>query len=180
MKVLGIIGSVFGYKTKLAMESIEFSDNVEYEIIDLKTISLAFADGRDYREYDKITSELVEKILHADAILIGTPVYNASIPGVLKNLLDLLPLDSIKDKTIGTIVTAGSNRHFLMPQYQLFPILDFMKASVVSKYVFITDDSYESNKLIDDDIFFRLKALARDIEYRVESIKLEHAARYDF
>ena len=180
MKVLGIIGSIFGYKTKAAMEYIKFSDNVDYEIIDLSKINLQFVDGRDYREYDSETSNLVAKILKADALLIGTPVYNASIPGVLKNVLDLLPLDSIKDKTIGTIVTAGSDKHYLVAQYQLFPILEFMKANVIDKYVFISNKSFVSNKLEDDDIHFRLNALARDIENNVESKKRELEARYDF
>lgn len=180
MKVLGINGSVFGYKTRTALENISFSENVEYETIDLSKTKLEFADGRDYRDYETETREVVEKILAADALLIGTPIYNASIPGALKNLLDLLPIDSIKDKTVGIIVTAGSNKHYLVAQYHLLPILDYMKASAIDRYVFVSDNDFESSELVSDDVHFRLRSLSRDIEARVERIRQEHAARYDF
>src|SRR5690554_6342385 len=125
MKILGIVGSVFGSKTRIAMESIEFSADVEFEIVDLAKINLSFADGRDFRDYDAETSALVQKILDADALVIGTPIFNASIPGALKNVLDLLPIDSIKDKPVAVIVTAGSEKHYLVPQYHLLPILSY-------------------------------------------------------
>ena len=180
MNIVGIIGSVFGSKTRIAMENLKFDEDVNFDIIDLSQLTLSFADGRDYRDYDPITAQVVEKILQADALVIATPIYNASIPGALKNVLDLLPIDSIKDKTIGMIITAGSEKHYLVAQYQLLPILDYMKASVVDKYVFITDASYLQGKLADDDIYFRLKALARDITQDVIAIRKEHESRYDF
>lgn len=180
MKILGINGSVFGFKTKAALEAMRFSEDVEYEIIDLSQTKLMFADGRDFREYDEITRNVVQKVLDADALVIGTPIFNASIPGALKNLLDLLPINSIKDKTVGAIVTAGSNKHYLVAQYHLFPILEYMKASTIARYVFITDQAYEKSELKDDDIYFRLKALSRDLENNVISVRKEYEARYDF
>src|SRR5699024_10255049 len=120
------------------------------------------------------------KILDADALVLGSPVYNASIPGSLKNVLDLLPIDSIKDKAVGVVMTAGSNKHYLVAQYHLLPVLEYMKASVIDKYVFMTDEDFISSKKVSDDVYFRLKALTRDIENRVKSIQKEHAERYDF
>ncbi len=180
MKIVGINGSVFGHKTKTALEAMEFSSAVEFQIIDLSTTQLNFADGRDFREYNDTTRNVVQKILDADALLIGTPIFNASIPGALKNLLDLLPIDSIKDKTVGAIVTAGSDKHYLVAQYHLFPILEYMKAATIARYVFITDESYVKTELNDDDIYFRLKSLSRDIENSIISIRKEYEARYDF
>lgn len=110
----------------------------------------------------------------------GSPVYNASIPGALKNVLDLLPIDSIKDKVVGIIMTAGSNIHYLVAQYHLLPVLEYMKSSVIDKYVFITDEDFINSNEINDDVYFRLKALTRDIENRVKSIRKEYEERYDF
>lgn len=62
MKVVGIIGSVFGFKTKTAMSHLEFSEGVQFETIDLSKITLAFSDGRDFREYDMTTKDVVQKI----------------------------------------------------------------------------------------------------------------------
>ncbi len=180
MKVLGIIGSVFGSKTRIAMQNLHFSEVVSFETVDLSETTLAFSDGRDFREYDEITKNVVQKILDADALVLASPIYNASIPGALKNVLDLLPIDSIKDKVVGIIVTAGSDKHYLVAQYHLMPVLDYMKASVLTKYVFIEENSFINGQLEDDDVYFRLKALARNIEEEVVQVKAALEARYDF
>lgn len=180
MKIVGIVGSVFGSKTKIAMESLNFSSHVDFEIVNLADLSLDFADGRDFRDYEGDSKELVQKILDADALVIGTPIFQASIPGALKNVLDLLPIDSIKDKPVAVIVTAGSEKHFLVAQYHLLPILSYMKASVIEKYVFIDSTAYQQGNLVDDDAYFRLRTLVRDLESRVVRLKKEHEARYNF
>ena len=180
MKILGIIGSVFGSKTRIAMQNLHFSEDVVFETVDLSETTLAFSDGRDFRDYDEVTKNVVQKILDADALVLATPIYNASIPGALKNVLDLLPIDSIKDKVVGIIVTAGSDKHYLVTQYHLMPVLDYMKASVLTKYVFIEENSFINGQLEDDDVYFRLKALPRNIEEEVVQVKAALEARYDF
>ncbi|CAM3624664.1 NADPH-dependent FMN reductase [Erysipelothrix urinaevulpis] len=180
MKILGIVGSVFGSKTRIALENITFSQDVDYEIIDLATLDIMFADGRDYRDYEGDTKTLVEKILDADALIIGTPVFQASIPGALKNVFDLLPIDSIKDKVVGIVATAGSARHYLVPEYHLKPILAYMKVALLDKYVFIDSRDFLKEAIIEDDVHFRLRNLARQVENRVTQIKKEYEERYDF
>ncbi|WP_201288888.1 MULTISPECIES: NADPH-dependent FMN reductase [Erysipelothrix] len=180
MKVLGIVGSVFGTKTRIAMQNIKFSDGVDYEIVDLSELDIMFADGRDFRDFEGDTRTLVEKIIAADAIIVGTPVFQASIPGALKNVFDLLPVDSIKDKVVGIVVTAGSPRHYLVAEYQLKPVLTYMKAALLEKYVFIEGRDFLKEDIIEDDVHFRLRNLARQVENRVDQIKKEYEARYDF
>ncbi|MEG0328471.1 MAG: NAD(P)H-dependent oxidoreductase [Erysipelothrix sp.] len=180
MIILGIVGSVFGSKTKIALNNIEFSDSVEYRIVDLSELTLDFADGRDFRDYEGDTKIIIEMILEADGIVIGTPVFQSSIPGALKNIFDLLPIDSIKDKPIGMVVTAGSSRHYLVAEYQLKPILNYMKASIIEKYVFLEGRDFYKDTIIEDDVHFRLKTLARDLEQRVVTVEKENVLKYDF
>jgi chromate reductase len=61
---------------------------VEVELYeDLKSIP-PYDEDDDVEPAPKAVSELREAIAAADAILIATPEYNHSIPGVLKNALD--------------------------------------------------------------------------------------------
>lgn len=180
MKILGIIGSLSGSKTRIAMKALKFKDDVDVELIDLSTLSLEFADGRDYRDYRGDTLQLVQKIMEADGLVIGTPIFQASIPGALKNILDLLPIDSIKDKTVGLVVTAGSPRHYLVPEYQLKPIFEYMKAKVINKYVYIEAGAFYQDELVDDAILLRLEALATHVVDSIEAQQALEAKRYDF
>lgn len=179
MKILGIIGTVFGSKTKTALNHIKFSDDVDYEIVDLADFNLQFADGRVFGEYDNATIELINKIMDADALLIGSPVYQASIPGSLKNLFDLFPVDTIKDKPVGIIITSGSNNHYLVAEYQLVPILNYLKADVINKYVYVTQEDFGVNTIVNEGIDIRLETLASELEARAKRYQ-ELLASYDF
>lgn len=179
MKILGIVGTVFGSKTKISLNEIKFSPNTSYEIIDLADYNLPFVDGRFLNEYDSSVLNLINKIIDADALVIGFPVYQASIPGSLKNLFDLLPIDSIKNKPVGVISTSGSDKHYLVAEYQLIPILNYLKADVINKYVYITQKDFTVDSIINDGIILRLENLAKELENKV--LKYQEKMRlFDF
>ena len=96
MKILGISGSIKSQKTITAVNTVlqaikNKDESIETELISLGDYDIAYSDGRDYRDYEGDTNTVISKVMEADAFIIGTPVYQSSIPGVLTNLIDLLP-----------------------------------------------------------------------------------------
>lgn len=188
MKIVGISGSIVGSKTRTAMNYVseEVSakyPEVEFSIIDLAEYNLQFSDGRNYLEYDGDTGFVTKELMEADAIVIGTPVFQASIPGTLKNVFDLLPVQAFRDKVVGMIVTAGSAKHYLVAEQQLKPILSYMKAQIVQTYVFIEEKDYHRKEIVNDDVIFRLERLLEDIVVLTEtyqSIRQAKEDEYDF
>lgn len=172
MKIIGIAGSVVGSKTRIAVDQVlnrikEEHQEMDTELIDLSDYELVFSDGRDYRDYSGDTKTVLEKIMAADAYIVGTPIFQASIPGTLKNLFDLLPNEAFQDKVVGAVATAGSSKHYLVPEHQLKPILSYMKAVIIQKYVFVEEKSYYRKEIVDDDAIFRLNRLADDLVHGV-------------
>ena len=188
MKILGISGSIKSQKTITAVEVVlqaikNKDESVETELISLGDFDVAYSDGRDYRDYDGDTNIVISKMMAADAFIIGTPVYQSSIPGVLKNLFDLLPKDAFMDKVVGIITTAGSDKHFLMVESQLKPILNYMKAIIIPKHVFINEALFINGKIVSDDIEFRVKQLADDtvnITKVVHEMRRKREEEFDF
>jgi FMN reductase len=188
LKIIGIAGSIVGSKTRIAVTWVlnkikEQHPDVELELIDLKEYRLEFSDGRDYRNYTGDTKTLLEKIMTADGFIIGTPTFQASIPGTLKNLFDLLPMDAFRDKAIGIVSTAGTAKHYLVAEQQLKPILTYMQALVIPKYVFIEEKHYYQKEIVDDGIILRLAKLAEDIVYAMKAtteIKKAKESAYPF
>lgn len=167
MKVIGISGSNVGTKTKTAMNVVEATlkekyPEVEFELIDLAEVQMVFGDGRNYQEYEGDTKYVTEKIMAADALIIGTPTFQASIPASLKNIFDLLPINAFRDKVVSMIGTAGTPKHFLMLEQQLKPILAYMKATIVPTYVFIEEKDFYRNQIVNEDILFRIERLVED------------------
>lgn len=177
MKIVGISGAVIGSKTKTAVEYVldEIKKNypdVEVELIDLSEKDIQFADGRDYRDYSEgDTTAVAETIMSADGLIVGTPTYQGSISGALKNIFDLMPESAFLDKSVGIIATAGSSKHYLVVEQQLKPVLSYMKARIVPKYVFIEEKQYDRQTIVDDDVLFRLKRLSDDIIYESKSVE---------
>ncbi len=88
--VLGFAGSLRqeSYNKKLLRAAGEMlPEGMRLEIFDLAPIPMYNDDVR-LRGYPAPVQDLRDRIAAADAILIATPEYNFSIPGVLKNALD--------------------------------------------------------------------------------------------
>ena len=91
MKILGISGSLRrdSYNTGLLRAAAELlPEGVELELWEgLKAVP-PYDQDDDGPEAPAAVAELRSAVAGADAVLIATPEYNASIPGVLKNALD--------------------------------------------------------------------------------------------
>jgi FMN reductase len=188
MKLVGLSGSKVGSKTRTAMNYTlkAFSDkypDAEVTLIDLAEFDIPFSDGRDYLEYEGDAGYVTKKIMEADALIIGTPVFQASIPATLKNIFDLLPVQAFRDKIASMLVTAGTPKHYLMVEQQLKPILAYMKAQIVQSYVFIEEKDFLRKEIVNDDVLFRIERLVEDTFVLTDTytrIREEKEAKYDF
>ena len=91
MKVLAISGSLRGdsYNTALARSAIELApEGVDVQLYDGLAELPPYDADRDDEAGPAPVSDLRERIAAADALLIVTPEYNGSVPGVLKNAID--------------------------------------------------------------------------------------------
>lgn len=89
MKIVAIAGSISkgSYNKKLVKYIKErYKDKLDIEILDLGNIPMYNMDNE--LDPPEIIKEMRKSILASDGILISTPEYNHSIPGVLKNALD--------------------------------------------------------------------------------------------
>ncbi|WP_339215881.1 NADPH-dependent FMN reductase [Ornithinibacillus sp. FSL M8-0202] len=188
MKIVGLSGSKVGSKTRTAMNYAvkslsETYPDVEVTVIDLADYEIQFSDGRNYLEYEGDTGYVTKTIMEADAIIIGTPIFQASIPATLKNIFDLLPINAFRDKVVSMIVTAGSAKHFLIAEQQLKPILAYMKAQIVQTYVFIEEKDFYLKEIRNDDVLLRIIRLVEDTVTLMDTYKKirdEKEAMYDF
>ncbi len=90
--ILGISGSLRkgSYNSALLRTAKELlPENMTLEIADIRPIPMYDGD-LEISHFPESVLELREKIQNADGLLIATPEYNYSIPGVLKNTIDWL------------------------------------------------------------------------------------------
>ncbi len=76
-------------------------------------------------------------IAEAQAVVLATPVYQASFSGAIKLLLDLVPERGLKEKVILPLANGGSDRHLLILDYALKPVISSLGASSVLGGVYV-------------------------------------------
>src|SRR5690606_28305235 len=93
-----------GYLAK-AMQ-YRYQDRIDFEIADIA--SLPFYNQDEELNPPQVVKDFKKKVAEADGVIIVTPEYNWSIPGVLKNALDWL---SRVDKVLidKPVMTAGAS-----------------------------------------------------------------------
>lgn len=89
MKLVGVSGALAGEKTSIVVNDVlvaaqHLDSNIQTELIDLRDYEIDLFNGSPLIAYNEDTWNVVQKILSADFLVFGTPIYQASISGALK------------------------------------------------------------------------------------------------
>ena len=122
-------------------------EDVAVDILNIAETAIDVCDGRALDAYGETTRQAVARIAAANAVLIAAPVYRASYPGVLKNLLDITPVEALQNKPVGILAMGGSPHHYLGVDTQLRPVLGWFGALVAPTGVYVTGSDFQDGKL---------------------------------
>ncbi|MFJ5717536.1 NADPH-dependent FMN reductase [Neobacillus sp. NPDC093127] len=177
MKLLAISGTITGSKTKVVVQKVadEVKKNhpkIEVEVLDLKEYDIQFCDGRDPSTYTGDTKKVIDIVSSADFYIIGTPIFQGSITGALKNLFDLIPPKEFRNKVMGFVATGGTYQHYLVIENQLKPIASYFRAFVAPASVYVTNDHFNAkNEIADADVLSRISQLSNEIVHMQKGLK---------
>jgi FAD reductase [NAD(P)H] len=177
MKLLGISGTITGSKTKVVVEKVleevtKHNPTIEVELLDLKKYDVQFCDGRDPSTYTGDTKKVIDIVSSADFYIIGTPIFQGSITGALKNLFDLVPPNNFRNKVMGFIATGGTYQHYLVIENQLKPIAGYFRAFVAPGFVYAHNDHFnQQNELIDVEVLERVSKLSKEVVFMQQALK---------
>lgn len=180
MKVVGVAGALAGWKTNVVVHHVlealkQIDSTILTELIDLRDVEVEFARGEPLAFYNDDTFQVINTISEADMLVFGTPIYQASITGALKNLLDHFPVEAFKGKVTSIITTGAVDKHFLVSEYHLKPVLSYLKGLVPTISIFAHNDIFSDvNEIIDETVQSKIEALAK------EMIQLQAALNKDF
>jgi len=132
---------------------------VAVDILNLAEAPVEICDGRALEAYGEATRRAVARIAAAHAVLIGAPVYRASFPGVLKNLLDIVPVEALQNKPVGIVAMGGSPHHYLAVDSQLRAVLAWFGALVAPTGIYVTGGDFRDGQLASDSARNDLAAL---------------------
>lgn len=152
----GRLAAAVGFAAETA---VTLAEDIAVEILNLAEVPVDICDGRPLESYGDTTRRAVAAIADAGAVLIAAPVYRASYPGVLKNLLDIAPVEALHNKPVGILAMGGSPHHYLAVDTQLRAVLGWFGALVAPTGVYITGGDFKDGKLASESARADLTAL---------------------
>ena len=138
MRLIGISGSLRkgSYNRALLEAAVaERPPDVEVERLDGLELVPAYDEDLDGSPTPVAVAELRRTLASADAVLIATPEYNASIPGALKNALDWasrpFPDNCLRGKPVAVIGASTGLFGAVWAQAELRKVLKTIGAAVL-------------------------------------------------
>lgn len=174
-KVLFIVGSLregsFNHQMALETEKA-LAGKAEVSYLDYSAIPL-FSQDLEVPTLPAVAA-VREAVQAADAIWIFSPVYNFSIPGTVKNLLDWLSraidlsdtrgASALQDKivTVSSVANAGHDQLFAIYK----DLLPFIRTQVVGEFTAarVNDSAWADGQLVlEDSVVASLEKQAEDL-----------------
>ncbi|AIC93027.1 NADPH-dependent FMN reductase [Shouchella lehensis] len=127
-------------KTNAVLKVVQQSFELPYSASTINILDVPADDLMQAKFQSPAMDKVKAEIEKADILVIGSPIYKASVPGVLKALLDLLPEGALLGKVVLPVATGGSIAHYLSLNYSLLPVLHILGATSIIKPVFVLSD----------------------------------------
>jgi FMN reductase len=151
--------------------SLGSEPGVEVETINLAETRVEICDGRKLEDYDAPTRAAVASIAASDGVTFAAPVYRASFPGVLKNLLDILPVEALRDKPVAIVAMGGSPHHYLAVDAHLRLVLQWFGALALPNSVYLTGRDFAEGKVQSEGAAADLAALGAALGAMARAVK---------
>lgn len=160
-KLVGIAGS-FNRPSKtyaLVQHVAELASShyaFESKIYDLHDVGPSLGTSLWRKDLDDQARRVIDDIVSADALIIGSPTYKGSYPGLFKHLIDLIDPHELRAKPIIITATGGGDRHALMVEHQLRPLFGFFMSHTLPTAVYASDRDFTDYKVSSEPLSKRI------------------------
>jgi FMN reductase len=133
LRIVGIAGSLSRpSKTRALVDMVTTraaaalgASAATYDLTDLQP-GLGAAQTLD--DLEGLPRAIMDTLLSADALVVGSPVYKGSYTGLFKHLFDLIDPAALAGKPVLLTATGGGDKHALVIEHQLRPLFGFFEA----------------------------------------------------
>ncbi|NRQ49195.1 CE1759 family FMN reductase [Aeromicrobium stalagmiti] len=113
----------------------QFGD-ASVEVVTLRELAHDIVDATLTGFASPRLQDVLDKVTAADGLIVATPIYKASFPGLFKSFIDALDADAVIGKPVLLGATGGTARHSLAIDHALRPLFGYLQALVVPTGVF--------------------------------------------
>ncbi len=109
---------------------------LQHVTFDVEDLGASLAAARSIPDLAPPAREVIQTVIDAEALVIGSPTYKGSYTGLFKHVFDLLDPSDLRGKPIVLTATGGGDRHSLVVEHQLRPLFAFFEAFVTPTAIY--------------------------------------------
>lgn len=159
--VIGFSGNIarpsktFTFVNHVVREIARTTDLAGYSY-DIEDLGPSLLRARRAEDLDTQARGIVERIVGADILVVGTPTYKGSYTGLFKHVFDLIDPTALRGKPVVLTATGGGDRHALIAEHSLRPLFGFFEALSVPTAIYATDRDFLDGKIVSDVVAHRV------------------------
>jgi len=146
--------------------------NRTVEVFDLSSRVLPPCDGATAYGHEEVIA-LADLIKEADSVFIASPVYNYDVNAALKNAIELTG-KAWTGKVVSLMLAAGGQGSYMSAMGVANSLMLDFRCLIVPRFVYATGESFEGDRLADEDIARRVDQLV------AESLRISDALHVAF
>ncbi len=168
LRLVGIAGS-FNRPSKTYCLVQEVADRsvreygFDHAVYDLLDVGPSLGRALSRKDLDDQAKSVIDEIVGADALIIGSPTYKGSYPGLFKHLIDLIDPHELRAKPVIITATGGGDRHALMVEHQLRPLFGFFMSHTLPTAVYASDRDFANYKLSSEPLSSRIGEVVSEL-----------------
>lgn len=133
---------------------------VRTRLIELSDIARPLGGALSRKELPEEVEEQLRAIETADLLVVASPVYRGSYPGLLKHLFDLVGMEALVDTPVLLAATGGSPLHALVIDHQLRPLFAFFPSLTLPIGVYGTEADFRDYRIVSEPLKARIRLAA--------------------
>ena len=92
---------------------------------------------------------VLDELDSAEGLILVTPTFSGSYSGLFKSFMDIIDPESLPGRPVLLAATGGTERHSLMLEHALRPLLTYLRADVVATAVYAANSDWGSDADLD-------------------------------
>lgn len=156
-----------GALLELIAEEFTRHHEVTVDRVAVATLGPGFTNALSRDEVSAAVEEQLALVERADLLIVGTPVFRGSYPGLFKHFFDLLDQYALANKSVLLSATGGSDRHTLVIDQVLRPLFGFMQAAIAPVGLYASSNDFSGTTLLNPEVYSRIEIAVRDLGPRL-------------
>lgn len=117
-----------------------------FEVVALRDLAHDITDAALVGFASPRLQHVIDQVAAADALVVVTPTYKASYPGLFKSFFDVIDAEQLTGKPVALAATGGTARHSLVIDFAMRPLFAYLQTMAVPTGVFASPHDWGSDE----------------------------------